>query len=108
MLGCISSKQGGTTYLGLPVFASVAEAKEATDPHATVIYVLPLGAAAAIPEALEAEISLIVCITEGVPYHYMVCVKHALLRQNKSRLVWPDCQGIIAARKGNLILAMCA
>ncbi|XP_067616650.1 succinate--CoA ligase [ADP/GDP-forming] subunit alpha, mitochondrial-like [Eurosta solidaginis] len=67
LVGCISLKKGGTTDLGLPVFASVAGAKKATDRHATVIYVAPPGAAAAILEALEADMSLIVCITKGVP-----------------------------------------
>jgi len=99
VVGGVSPGKGGNKHLGLPVFNSVAEAKAGTDCHATTIYVPPPFAGKAILEAIEAEIPLIVAITEGIPQVDMVKVKHALLQQNKSRLIGPNCPGIIAPEK---------
>jgi succinyl-CoA synthetase alpha subunit len=100
MVGGTHPKKGGETWTSgvagtaLPIFASVAEGKAATNANASVIYVPPAGAADAMLEAIEAEIPLIVCITEGVPVLDMVKVK-ARLATSKSRLIGPNCPGVL-------------
>ena len=99
MVGGVHPSKGGTNWTGsegetLPIFASVAEAREATGADASVIYVPPAGAADAIIEAIDAEVPFITCITEGIPVLDMVRVK-ARLDRSKSRLLGPNCPGIL-------------
>jgi succinyl-CoA synthetase alpha subunit len=94
MVGGVTPGKGGSTHLELPVFDTVADAREKTEANASVIYVPPPFAADAIIEAIDAGIELIVCITEGIPVLDMVKVKRALSGSN-SRLVGPNCPGVI-------------
>ena len=101
MVGGVTPGKGGTTHIGLPVFDTVAEAREATGADASVVYVPPPFAADSICEAISAEIPLIVCITEGIPVLDMVRVKRALTG-SKSRLVGPNCPGIVTAGESKI------
>jgi succinyl-CoA synthetase alpha subunit len=94
MVGGVAPGKGGSTHLDLPVFNTVLEAKERTGADASVVYVPPPFAADAILEAIDAEIALIVCITEGIPVLDMVKVKRAL-SGSKSRLIGPNCPGVM-------------
>jgi succinyl-CoA synthetase alpha subunit len=96
MVGGTAPGKGGSMHLGLPVFETVAEAREKTRCDASVIYVPPAGAADAISESIQAEVPLIVCITEGIPVVDMVRVKRAL-SGSKSRLIGPNCPGVMTA-----------
>ncbi|MGE5502447.1 MAG: succinate--CoA ligase subunit alpha [Ignavibacteriales bacterium] len=94
MVGGVTPGKGGTTHIGLPVFDTVAEARDATGADASVIYVPPPFAADSILEAIDAEIPLIVCITEGIPVTDMIKVKRSL-SGSKSRLIGPNCPGVL-------------
>ena len=94
MVGGVTPGKGGSTHLGLPVFDTVLDAKNKTQADASVIYVPPAFAADAIIEAIDAEIELVVCITEGIPVLDMMRVK-AALKGSKTRLVGPNCPGVI-------------
>jgi succinyl-CoA synthetase alpha subunit len=94
MVGGVTPGKGGTTHIGLPVFDTVADAVEKTGANASVIYVPPPFAADAIMEAADAEIPLVVCITEGIPVMDMIAVKR-YLQGRKTRLIGPNCPGVI-------------
>ena len=94
MVAGVTPGKGGTTHIGLPQYDSVADAKAATGATASCIYVPPPGAADAILEAIDAQMELIVCITEGIPVLDMVRVKRAL-QGSKSRLIGPNCPGVL-------------
>jgi succinyl-CoA synthetase alpha subunit len=94
MVGGVTPGKGGTTHIGLPMFDTVLEAKQATGADASVVYVPPPFAADSILESIDAEIPLIVCITEGIPVLDMVKVKRAL-SGSKSRLIGPNCPGVL-------------
>lgn len=94
MVGGVTPGKGGKDHLGLPVFNTVLDARKATDANASVIYVPPPFAADSILEAIEAEMELVICITEGIPVLDMVRVK-AALNGSKTRLIGPNCPGVI-------------
>ncbi|MEM8754548.1 MAG: succinate--CoA ligase subunit alpha [Pseudomonadota bacterium] len=94
MVGGVTPGKGGSSHIGLPVFDTVAQAKSSTEANASVIYVPPPFAADAILEAIDAEMELIVCITEGIPVMDMMKVKRAL-EGSASKLIGPNCPGVI-------------
>ncbi|MEO1612262.1 MAG: succinate--CoA ligase subunit alpha [Pseudomonadota bacterium] len=94
MVGGVTPGKGGSSHIGLPVFDTVAQAKDQTEANASVIYVPPPFAADAILEAIDAEMELIVCITEGIPVMDMMKVKRAL-EGSSSKLIGPNCPGVI-------------
>ena len=94
MVGGVTPGRGGQTHLDLPMFNTVKEAVEKTKPQASIIYVPPKFAGKAILEAIEAEVELVICITEGIPVSDMVKVKE-VLRGSRTRLIGPNCPGLI-------------
>jgi succinyl-CoA synthetase alpha subunit len=101
VVGGVTPGKGGSTHIGLPVFDTVAEARDATGAQASVVYVPPPFAADSICEAIDAEIPLIVCITEGIPVADMIKVKRSLAG-SKSRLIGPNCPGIVTAGQSKI------
>jgi succinyl-CoA synthetase alpha subunit len=102
IVGGVTPGKGGTTHEGWPVFNTVAEAKEKTDANVTMIFVPPPFAADAIMEAVDAEVPLIICITEGIPVLDMVRAYEYLTIKGKSRLIGPNCPGIISPGKAKV------
>ena len=94
MVGGVTPGKGGSEHIGLPIFNTVEEAKERTGCNASVVYVPPPFAADAIMEAVDAELDLVICITEGIPVTDMVRVKR-FMEGKKTRLVGPNCPGVI-------------
>ena len=101
IVGGVHPGRGGSELLGVPVFHTVREAARAVRPNASIVFVPPPGAADAILEAVEAEIELVVCITEGIPARDMVTVAEAM-RGGKTRLLGPNCPGVISPGKCKL------
>jgi len=95
LVGGVNKAKAGSIHLGLPVFKDCREAKEVTKCDASMFFVPPMNAKAALLEAIEAEIGLVVAITEGIPLHDMLYVKQALMTQTKTRIIGPNCPGII-------------
>ncbi len=95
-VGGVHPTKAGTDFEGIPIFASVADAKRQTGANASVIYVPPAGAAAAIWEAVEADLDLVICITEGIPVRDMIVVRDRMRKENRrTLLVGPNCPGVI-------------
>lgn len=101
VVGGVVPGKGGMEYMGLSIFDTVLEAKQATGANASLIFVPPAFAAGAIIEAIYAELDLVVCVTENIPAQDMLKVKH-LLNQSKTRLIGPNCPGIISPGKSKM------